>query len=87
LCPAQFGIYCFRARPDSVPESDLDSLNERVNARVVSEGRYLISSTRLTGKFSLRMCTLGFRTTTADIEGLFESIERALRAELVPAAL
>lgn len=82
LCPAQFGIYCFRARPATLPEKDLDALNERINTRVVSEGRYLISSTRLRGKFSLRMCTLGFRTTPDDIRGLFDSIQRALAVEL-----
>jgi aromatic-L-amino-acid decarboxylase len=81
LCPAQFGVYCFRASPRSVPEAGLDALNERINARVVSEGRYLISSTRLKGKFSLRMCALGFRTTADDIHGLFESIQRALSFE------
>lgn len=82
LCPAQFGIYCFRARPATLPEKDLDALNERINTRVVSEGRYLISSTRLRGRFSLRMCTLGFRTTPDDIRGLFDSIQRALAVEL-----
>ena len=81
LCPAQFGIYCFRARPSSVNESDLDALNERINARVVAGERYLISSTRLGGKFSLRMCTLGFRTTPDDIRGLFDAIQDALKAE------
>jgi glutamate/tyrosine decarboxylase-like PLP-dependent enzyme len=82
LSPAQFGICCFRACPPSVPEAELDALNERINARVVAGGRYLISSTRLAGKFSLRMCTLGFRTTPDDIRGLFESIQAALEAEI-----
>lgn len=82
LCPAQFGIFCFRAHPAGVAEADLDTLNERINARVVSEGRFLISSTRLRERFSLRMCTLGFRTTHDDIRELFASVERALAAEL-----
>lgn len=82
LCVAQFGIFCFRARPSSVSEIDLDGLNERINTRVVSGGRYLISSTRLRGKFSLRICTLGFRTTEADIRDLFSTLEAALSAEL-----
>jgi glutamate/tyrosine decarboxylase-like PLP-dependent enzyme len=82
LCPAQFGIFCFRARPDSIEESKLDELNERINNKVVGDGRYLISSTRLRGKFSLRMCTLGFRTTDDDIRGLFAAIDGALDAEL-----
>ena len=78
LSPAQFGIVCFRARPASIDEAELDSLNERINAHVVAGGRFLISSTRLHGRFSLRMCTLGYRTTQDDIRNLFETIQRAL---------
>lgn len=81
LSPAQFGIVCFRATPAGYDGGDLDSLNERINARVVSEGRFLISSTRLRDAFSLRMCTLGFRTTMDDIRALFAAIEGALAAE------
>ena len=81
LCPAQFGIFCFRAAPRGTPATELDDLNERINARVVAGGRFLISSTRLDGKFSLRICTLGFRTTPDDIRELFDSIVDALDAE------
>lgn len=82
LSPAQFGIVCFRAGAGNVSDTtELDALNERINARVVAEGRFLISSTRLRGAFSLRMCTLGFRTTMDDIRQLFAAIERALAAE------
>jgi glutamate/tyrosine decarboxylase-like PLP-dependent enzyme len=77
LSPAQFGILCFRARPSSADDAELDSLNENINARVVEGGRFLISSTRLNGRFSLRMCTLGYRTTRDDIRNLFETIQRA----------
>jgi aromatic-L-amino-acid/L-tryptophan decarboxylase len=78
LSPAQFGIVCFRARPASADEADMDSLNEKINARVVEGARFLISSTRLNGMFSLRICTLGYRTTHDDIRNLFETIQRAL---------
>jgi glutamate/tyrosine decarboxylase-like PLP-dependent enzyme len=78
LSPARFGIVCFRARPGSCDESELDTLNERINSAIVGEGRFLISSTRLRGAFSLRMCTLGFRTTDDDVRELFASAERAL---------
>jgi aromatic-L-amino-acid/L-tryptophan decarboxylase len=82
LSPAQFGIVCFRAVERNVSDAtELDALNRRINARVVAEGRFLISSTRLRGAFSLRMCTLGFRTTMDDIRQLFAAIERALAAE------
>jgi glutamate/tyrosine decarboxylase-like PLP-dependent enzyme len=81
LSPAQFGIVCFRARGRGETAQELDALNERINTRVVSEGRFLISSTRLNDAFSLRMCTLGFRTTMDDIREFFASVTRALAAE------
>ena len=82
LSPAQFGIFCFRANPGKLSDAELDALNDRINARVVAERRFLISSTRLHGRFSLRICTLGFRTTHSDIEDLFNTIRAALAAEL-----
>ena len=81
LSPAQFGIVCFRASPPGYDPGGLDALNERINARVVAEGRFLISPTRLREGYSLRMCTLGFRTTRDDIGALFASIENALSTE------
>jgi len=79
---AQLGVLCFRVHPDGVDdEATLDALNERVNAAIGADGRYLISSTRLHGSFTLRMCILGFRTTKADIEGLMRTVvECAARA-------
>ena len=82
LCPAQFGIFCFRANPGNVSDGELDALNERINARVVAGRRFLISSTKLHGRFSLRICTLGFRTTRNDIEELFATLKSALAEEL-----
>jgi glutamate/tyrosine decarboxylase-like PLP-dependent enzyme len=79
VSPARFGIVCFRARPAHADPSDLDALNERVLARVVGEGRYFISSTRLRGAFSLRACILGFRTAEEDIDGLARAVADAAR--------
>ena len=73
--PAQLGVLCFRVHPRGMDdETALDALNERVNAAMGADGRYLISSTRLRGSFTLRMCILGFRTTTADVEGVVRTV-------------
>ena len=49
----------FGPRPAGVESLELDSLNERINARVNGTGRFLISSTRLRGKFSLQTLHAG----------------------------
>ncbi len=78
LAPAQFGILCFRAHPAGLNDpTALDALNESVNAKVNAEGRFFISSTRLRGVFSLRICILGFRTTEKEIEGVVTTVVRA----------
>ena len=68
LSPAQFSILCFRAHPAGLDDpAALDALNERINARINASGRFYVSSTRLRGAFSLRLCPLGYRTTDDDI--------------------
>jgi len=86
VSPARFGVVCFRARPTDLDGDALDTLNERVLARVVGEGRYFISSTRLHGAFALRACILGFRTAEEDIDGLARAVADAARglAETLP---
>ncbi len=74
---ARFGVVCFRVRPNGIDGAALDALNERVLARIVGEGRYFISSTRLRGAFALRACILGFRTAEEDIDGLVRAVAEA----------
>ncbi|MGI9078808.1 MAG: pyridoxal phosphate-dependent decarboxylase family protein [Gemmatimonadaceae bacterium] len=77
LAPAQFGILCFRAHPAGLDEpTALDSLNEAVNTKVNAGGQFFISSTRLQGVFSLRICILGFRTTGKEVEGVVAAVVR-----------
>ena len=77
VSPARFGVVCFRVRPSHTDGAALDALNERVLARVVGDGRYFISSTRLRGAFALRACILGFRTAEEDIDGLVSAVAEA----------
>lgn len=88
VSPAQFGVVCFRVRTDGMSEGPaLDALNERVLARVVGEGRYFISSTRLRGAFLLRACILGYRTAEEDVDGLVRTVAAAARDVLAPASV
>ena len=79
LAPAQLGILCFRAHPSDVDDAaTLDALNERVNARINETGRFLISSTKVNGAFSLRVCTHNWRTSERDIDELMGLVRESL---------
>jgi aromatic-L-amino-acid decarboxylase len=83
--PASFGIVCFRARPRGVDDARaLDTLNERVNARVNETAGFLISSTRIAGAFSLRACVVGYRATADDIRALVAAVSGAVAAHAAP---
>jgi aromatic-L-amino-acid decarboxylase len=78
LSPPQLGVVCFRAHPAGVDDPEvLDALNARVNARVNETGRFLISSTKLRGRFSLRLCTQVHRMTDSDIDEVLAAIVEA----------
>jgi len=78
LSPAQFGVVCFRVHPHGQTDSAaLDALNERVNSAVNESQRVLMSSTRLRGGYSLRLCILNYRTTEHDINTVIDLVRSA----------
>lgn len=84
LAPARFGICCFRVHPRGLDDpTALDTLNEEINTAVNATGRFLFSSTRVNGAFSLRVCTHNWRTTEADLDELLASILAASRSASV----
>jgi len=75
LSPATLGILCFRAHPHEVIDpTELDSLNERIANDINASGRWLISTTRIDGALSLRICPIGFRSTIEDMRELVNAI-------------
>jgi aromatic-L-amino-acid decarboxylase len=78
LAPARLAICCFRAHPEGVDDpSALDALNQRVLGRVNRNGNFFLSTTRIRGALSLRICACGWRTTDADIERLIAEVREA----------
>jgi glutamate/tyrosine decarboxylase-like PLP-dependent enzyme len=81
LTPAQFGIVCFRVRRRDMDEESLNALNERVNTRVNRSGFVLMSSTRLRGALSLRLCIPGYRTREQDVRDVLDLVRRTAAKE------
>jgi aromatic-L-amino-acid decarboxylase len=82
LTPAQFGIVCFRANPKGLGAEALNALNERVNERVNRSGFVLMSSTRLRGALSLRLCIPGYRTQEQDVRDVLDLVRRTAAEEV-----
>lgn len=76
--PASLGILCFRVNPkgSEIDEDELEALNDAVQTRVIDTGTAMMSSTRLRGRYSLRLCILNHNTTWDDVRETLEAIER-----------
>jgi glutamate/tyrosine decarboxylase-like PLP-dependent enzyme len=68
LAPVALNICCFRYEPAGATDDELDSLNERIVARLQSDGIAAPSTTRIGGKLAIRAAILNHRTTTADMD-------------------
>jgi aromatic-L-amino-acid decarboxylase len=84
--PASLGVVCFRVNPLGADRDDpaLEAINEAVQARVIDSGTAMMSSTRLRGLYTLRMCILNHTTTWDDVRSTLEAIERFGREAVDP---
>ncbi len=69
LSPPSLGVLCFRYRPAGAgwTEDRIANLNDAIQARVIASGTAMISSTRLKGRYSLRLCILSHQTVLEDV--------------------
>jgi aromatic-L-amino-acid decarboxylase len=77
LSPARLGVVCFRRRPQGMDEDDLERLNQALAEGLAASGQGLVSSTRLRGRFALRMCVLNHTSRAEDVERVLDWFERA----------
>ncbi len=85
LAPAPLNIVCFRYRTEAFSEAALDALNEELLLRLQERGIALPSSTRLDGRFALRLAHVNHRATDEDMEMVLSavvSIGDELRVEM-----
>lgn len=74
-------IVCFRARPDGVPEGDLDAFNRDLGAALLADGRVYAGTTTYGGTVALRPAIVNWSTTEADID-FFVDVVRSLVLKL-----
>ncbi|MGB9697368.1 MAG: pyridoxal phosphate-dependent decarboxylase family protein [Ignavibacteria bacterium] len=54
MAPRTMNLVCFRYRPDTLPESKLNDLNQRILQKINDSGKIYLSHTKLNGKYTLR---------------------------------
>ncbi len=76
LSPPSLGVLCFRYRPKGTGwnADRVDELNKSIQAQVIASGAAMISSTRLDGMYSLRLCIMSHQTTWDDVRTTIECI-------------
>jgi aromatic-L-amino-acid decarboxylase len=78
LAPASLGVVCFRRRfADVADELELESLNARLTDTINASGVAFLTSTRLRGRYSLRLCILNHTTTETDVDAALDFLESA----------
>jgi glutamate/tyrosine decarboxylase-like PLP-dependent enzyme len=76
----RLNIVCFRARPDGVPEDELDALNRDLGAALLRDGRVFAGTTTYAGKVAFRPAIVNWRTTEQDVDLLVDVLLELLEA-------
>jgi aromatic-L-amino-acid decarboxylase len=87
LAPATLGIVGFRRHPSGRDdEQDLERANATLITDLAESGEGLVSSTRLSGSYAIRLCVLNHGTTTSDVDRVLDWLQKANFAGVVDAA-
>jgi glutamate/tyrosine decarboxylase-like PLP-dependent enzyme len=81
LAEVPLNIVCFRFRPPSANEDDLDALNDRLGEAILEDGRVYVGTTRYEGHAALRPAIVNWRTREEDVD-LLVDVVRELGAGL-----
>jgi glutamate/tyrosine decarboxylase-like PLP-dependent enzyme len=73
LSPAALGIVCFQRRLGG----DTEARNAALVRDLAASGTGMISSTRVRGRYALRLCILSHRTTAADVDAVLDWLAAA----------
>jgi aromatic-L-amino-acid decarboxylase len=69
LCPATLGVVYFRRRLQGLDdEGEIAQVNAELTARFEASGQGLISSTRLDGRYALRLCVMNHTSSAEDVK-------------------
>ena len=74
LADVPLNIVCFRYRPGDLSDEALDTLNTKIGADLLADGRVYVGTTRYRGRVAFRPAIVNWRTTDADIDLMVEVV-------------
>ena len=77
MAPPSLGIVCFRRRFEGAGDDELDRRNEELVSALDASGIGLASSTRLHGRYAIRLCILNHATGAEDVDRVLDFLEQA----------
>jgi glutamate/tyrosine decarboxylase-like PLP-dependent enzyme len=80
VVPRSLSIVCFRHEPPGLTDGPaLDGHNRTMQEAANATGRTFLTSTRVGGRVTLRMCFVNWRTTAADVDEVVGLLAAAAR--------
>lgn len=73
ITPAQLSIVCFRRKAPS--EGEAEALNAALVEGLLTSGEGFLSSTRVGGRYTLRICLVNHATTREDVDRVLDWLE------------
>jgi glutamate/tyrosine decarboxylase-like PLP-dependent enzyme len=78
MSPAQLSVVCFRRTGEvAVGEAEVEALNAGLVEGLLRAGVGFVSSTRIHGRYALRLCILNHTTTRDDVDAVIDWLETA----------
>ncbi len=77
IVPVSLGIVCFRRRVEGADERELARVNDGLVDALERSGIGLVSSTRLDGRYAIRLCPLNHSSTAEDVLRVLAFLESA----------
>ncbi len=84
VSPVSLSVVTFRFVPEGVSDEDtIERFNKQILRRVWESGRAMLSSSRVGGKYVIRLCVVNHNTRKADVEEVVD-LMASLARELTP---
>jgi aromatic-L-amino-acid decarboxylase len=80
LAPVTICVVCFRYKPEGYDETQINTLNEKLNHKLNDSGKLYLSHTVLNGIYTLRMVTAQTNVTLNHVERAWERIKETGRS-------